>query len=182
MTSDKRGEDLVSTSLKIRDRSDVLALHFEDLVKYHGRQNIGGLALGFKALQFAFAQVSSDEVPQRERIEIFSAFPGSGAIDAFEMVTRAVTQGRFALDTAFDAPEALEAVSGRFYFRVRHRDRTVAVTPRSGLIPERFLALGRMHRAGEATAEDTVEFQGMKEALAETLMALDAGDIFQVVP
>lgn len=169
----------MKTRLKIRDRSDVISMDFDDLVKYHGRQNIGGVALGFKVLEFAFSKISPHEVPQREKIEIFSAFPGTGAIDAFEMVTRAVTQNRFRLDAAFDVPQALEAVSGHFYFRVGYRGRTVAMTPRNGLIPERFLQLGRMHNAGEASPEDTVEFQGMKEALADTLIAMNAEDIFK---
>ena len=167
--------------IKIRDRSDVLAISFEDLVKYHGRQNIGGVALGFKVLQFAFSKVSPHEVPQREKIEIFSAFPGSGAIDAFEMVTRAVTQSRFEVDTAFDIPAALEAVTGRFYFRVSYRGRTVGITPRSGLIPDRFLELGRLHKAGKAGADDTIEFQGMKEALANALTAMNAEEVFEVL-
>ena len=171
----------MNSVIRIRDRSDVLTIAFEDLVKYHGRQNIGGVALGFKVLQFALSKVSPQEVPQREKIEIFSAFPGSGAIDAFEMVTRAVTQDRFRLDTAFDAPGALPAVTGHFYFRVTYRDRMVAVTPRTGLIPDRFLALGRLNKAGDARDEDLIEFQGMKEALADALLALDAQEVFQTL-
>lgn len=171
----------MNSVVKIRDRSDVLVFAFEDLVKYHGRQNIGGVALGFKVLQFALSRVSPHEVPQREGIEIFSAFPGSGAIDAFEMVTRAVTHDRFRLDTAFEAPGALEAVTGHFYFRLAYRGRTVAVTPRAGLIPDRFLELGRLNKAGGATEEDLTEFQGMKEALADALLAMDADDVFDVV-
>ncbi len=171
----------MNNGVKIRDRSDVMVFSFEDLVKYHGRQNIGGVALGFKVLQFALPTLSPNEVPQREKIEIFSAFPGSGAIDAFEMVTRAVTQDRFRLDTAFDAPGALEAVTGHFYFRITHRGRAVAVTPRAGLIPDRFLELGRLNKAGGATDDDLIEFQGMKEALADTLLAVDAGEVFQTL-
>ena len=168
----------MNSRLKIRDRLDVIAFEFGDLVKYHGRQNIGGVALGFKALQFAFAKIAPQEIPQRERISIFSAFPGSGAIDAFEMVTRAVTQNRFELDTTVVVPQALSAVTGCYYFRFTHRDQAVAMTPRAGLIPDRFLQLGRMHKAGEASPVDTIEFQGMKEALADALLAMNAADIF----
>ena len=171
----------MKNSVKVRDRADVVIFGFEDLVKYHGRQNIGGVALGFKVLQFTLSEVSPHEVPQREKIEIFSAFPGSGAIDAFEMVTRAVTQDRFRLDTAFDAPGALQAVTGHFYFRITCRGRTVAVTPRAGLIPDRFLELGRLNKAGGASDEDLIEFQGMKEALADALLAMDAEDVFQTL-
>ena len=57
----------------------------------------------------------------------------------------------------------------------------MAVTPRVGLIPDRFLELGRLHKAGEASQDDTTEFQGMKEALADTLIAMNAEDVFEVL-
>ncbi len=171
----------MSDVLKIRDGSHVIALCLEDLVKYHGRENIGGVALGFKVLEFAFSQLSPHEIPQRSEIEVFTAFPGTGAIDAFEMVTRAVTRNRFRLDTDADVPDALAAVTGRFYFRIGYRGRSLAVTPRGGLIPDRFFQLSRMHKAGEASPADTIEFQGMKEALADALMALDAEEVFKVL-
>lgn len=171
----------MTPALKIRDGGDLLSIGFDDVVKYHGRHNIGGVALAFKVLEFAFARLSPQEVPQRDEIEIFTAFPGSGAIDAFEMVTRAVTRDRFTLDPAFPAPGAVEAVSGRFYFRIGYRGRRVAVTPRAGLIPDRFLDLSRRHRTGDASPADTLEFQGMKEALADALLSRDAPTLFDVL-
>lgn len=171
----------MKTWLKVRDRSDVILIDFADMVKYHGRANIGGVALAFKVLEYAFARLSPHEVPQRDKVEIFTAFPGSGAVDGLEMVTRAVTQGRFQLDETQVVPGALPAVTGQFSFRITYRGRSVAVTPREGLIPERFLTLGSRHKQGEATADETVEFQGMKEALADALMGLEATEIFREV-
>jgi hypothetical protein len=165
--------------LKVRDRGDVLLINFEDLVKYHGRSNIGGVALAFKVLEYVFSKLSPHEVPQREKVEIFTAFAGSGAVDGFEMLTRAVTQNRFRLDETFEAPGALPAVTGQFYFRITYRGKTLAVTPRAGLIPDRFFALSRKNKAGEATSDDIIEFQGMKEALADALMAANAEDLFE---
>ena len=167
--------------LKVRDRADVLMIDFEDMVKYHGRLNIGGVALAFKVLEYAFAKLSPHEVPQRDKVEIFTAFPGSGAIDGFEMVTRAVTQGRFVLDETYSSPGALPAVTGQFYFRITYRGKTLAVSPRAGLIPDRFFELSRKHKAERATPDDTIEFQGMKEALADALMSLEASDLFDEV-
>lgn len=167
--------------LKVRDRSDVLIIRFEDMVKYHGRLNIGGVALAFKVLEYAFAKLSPQEVPQRDKVAIFTAFPGSGAIDGFEMVTRAVTQDRFELDETFEAPGALPAVTGQFYFRITYRGKVLGLTPKRGLVPERFLELSRKHKAGQAAPDDTIEFQGMKEALADALMGLAAKDVFDEI-
>ncbi|MCG8511072.1 MAG: hypothetical protein MI741_17770, partial [Rhodospirillales bacterium] len=138
----------------------------------------GGVALAFKVLEYVFSKLSPEEIPQRDKIEVFTAFPGSGAIDGFEMVTRAVTQGRFELDETFVEPRALPAVTGQFYFRITYRGKTLAVSPKAGLIPDRFFELSRLHKAGGATPDDTIEFQGMKEALADALMAAKAEDLF----
>jgi len=164
--------------LKVMDREDVLLIAYEDMVKYHGRMNIGGVALAYKVLEYAFSRLSPHTPPRREMTEIFTAFPGSGVIDGFEMVTRAVTQGRFQLDEAYDEPRALAGTSGRFYFRVTYAGTPLALAPKAGLVPEAFLAMGRKIKAGQATAEDKGRFQEMKESLAAALMGLKAEEVF----
>lgn len=168
----------MKTCLKVMDRQDVLHISYEDLVKYHGRLNIGGVALAYKVLEYAFARLSPLRPPRREKIQIFTAFPGSGVIDGFEMVTRAVTQGRFALDEDYDEPRALAGTSGRFYFHITYDGESLALTPKAGLVPEAFLAMGRKIKAGQASDEDKAHFQEMKESLAAALMGLKAEAIF----
>lgn len=91
---------------------------FDDVVKYHGRSSIGGVALGFKAMERAWPLLDGGRPPERYDIEIETAFRGPGARDAFEMVTRAVTGDRYRADD--DLPGsgvAPEAPEGRFFFR-----------------------------------------------------------------
>lgn len=168
----------MKTCLKVMDRADVLHIAYDDLVKYHGRLNIGGVALAYKVLEYAFAKLSPHTPPSRDKIEIFTAFPGSGVIDGFEMVTRAVTQGRFALDEDHDEPRALAGTSGRFYFRVTYDGTPLALAPKPGMVPEAFLAMGRKIKAEQGSDADRAHFQEMKEALATAVMSLKAEDLF----
>ncbi|MGH3624754.1 MAG: hypothetical protein ACRDQ5_23690, partial [Sciscionella sp.] len=81
------------TVIEVRDGDEVISLSFGDLVKYHGRSSIGGVAHGFKAMERGLPLLCAGQPPDRYDIDIQTAFDGPGARDAFEMVTRAVTGG-----------------------------------------------------------------------------------------
>ena len=44
--------------IQIRDQQDILSFRFDNLVKYHGRFNIGGAAMAFRVLAEGFARRS----------------------------------------------------------------------------------------------------------------------------
>jgi hypothetical protein len=89
---------MLPARLEILDHGDLLTFSFEDLLKYHGRTSIGGVAHGFKVLERGLCLLAGGEISERADIRIESAFGGGGARDAFEMVTRAVTGDRFRYD------------------------------------------------------------------------------------
>src|SRR5258708_682774 len=95
---------MTSSLLEVTDHGDLLRLSFDDLVKYSGRSSIGGVAHGFKVMERALPLLDGGAAPDRNDITIESAFGGGGARDAFEMVTRAVTGGRFRVDDSL-APD-----------------------------------------------------------------------------
>jgi hypothetical protein len=80
--------------LEILDHGQRITFVFEDLLKYHGRSAIGGVAHGFKVMERALPLLVGGGLPERAGIVIDSAFGGAGARDAFEMVTRAVLPAR----------------------------------------------------------------------------------------
>ena len=71
-----------------------------------------------------------------------TAFGGPGARDAFELVTRAVTDGRYRVDTALARPER-GWTRERFVFHLRYRGREVVLGVREGFVSEEFLTLAR---------------------------------------
>lgn len=163
------------TLLEVRDHGDPVSISFADLLKYHGRRSIGGVAHGFKVMERALPLLAGGEPPERTRIQIDSAFPGDGTRDAFEMVTRAVTGGRHRLVPELAPARAPEGPEGRFWFRVRYGRTTVEVTLRQGFVSADFVAAVRR---GAATPEEEAALTRMKEAMAEQLMALPAGEVY----
>lgn len=170
----------MSDVIRIRDHGTVLTIGYEDCVKYHGRTNIGGVALGFRLLQRAFAGLGL-VLPDREPVTFFTAFPGIGVRDAIEMVTRAHTRGAYRVDTDFPAPQAPEAAAGRFFFEFGYGERAIRLAPRPGVVPDEFVTLGRRCRVGAGSEADDRRWAEMKEELAAAAMAAKAEDLFVVL-
>ena len=70
--------------------------------RYHGGRSPGGAAIAFKVLERGLPAFGRCE---RREIEVETAFGGPGARDAFELVTRAVTDGRYRVDEALERPD-----------------------------------------------------------------------------
>jgi hypothetical protein len=86
------------------DRRKV-AFSFQDMLNYHGAASPGGVAHAFTVLQCALPLLDDDACVERREINIETAFGGPGALDAFELVTRAVTEDRFTVNSALARPE-----------------------------------------------------------------------------
>ena len=162
--------------LRVRDEGTTLDFTFEELLRYHGPDAPGGVAHAFKVMERAFPLLADDAIPDRRRIVIETPFPGPGARDAFEAVTRAVTGGRYVVDPDLAQP-ALGADRARFIFRVRAGAKSVTLALRPGHIREEFLAL-----AGNPvrTAEENARFAELKREMANRLMGLTADAIYDV--
>ena len=76
--------------LKIYDESDLLEIQYEDLLKYHGHNMIGGVALAYKIMEFTFPMLtdSDNPIPKRGTFYFYSGIGagGRGIIDSVEMV------------------------------------------------------------------------------------------------
>ena len=168
--------------LRVQDRDEVIEIGFDDMLLLHGRENIGGVALAFKALEYAFARLAPDGPIERDTVEIFSAFAGSGTLDGFEAALRVATNNRLFVDTGFEDPRATPAASGHFCFRVSTPRNSVAFTVKSGAVPKRFMDLALKNRDGRLTPIERTVFQAVKEDLAMTLLAHDAEVLFEEMP
>lgn len=163
------------SALTILDHGDPVTITFEDLLKYHGRGYVGGVAHGFKVMERAFDLLSPGGAPERYRITIDTAFPGPGARDAFEMVTRAVTGGRYRVDAGLAPPETLESPRGRYFFRLGYEGRTVDLTLRPDIVRDEFIELARR---GAATPEEEARLAWLKGDMADRLMGLPAAEVY----
>jgi hypothetical protein len=166
----------VISTIEVVDQGNALAYTFEDLMRYHGPGSPGGVAHGLKVMERVLPLLEPGGVPERREIRVETAFAGPGARDAFEMVTRAVTEGRYVIDDALARAEQ-GPTRERFVFRLGYRRRSVTVLLREGYVTEEFIALARMpERTGDQESRLTV----LKREMAELLLATPAAEVYDV--
>ena len=144
------------------------------MLRYHGPGSPGGVAHAFKVLERALPLLAPDAPPERREIVVRTAFGGPGARDAFELVARAVTDGRYTLDPALARPERGRTLE-RFVFRLAYRERAVTLIAREGSVPDELIALVRTE---DRTPEQEARLAAVKLAMAEHVMASPAEDVY----
>jgi len=168
----------MSDTVAVLETGRPLAYGFEDLLRYHGFGFPGGVAHGFKVMQRAFPVLSPEGPPERREISIRTPFKGPGASDAFEMVTRATSEGRYVIDDGLLAPERGDILKG-YVFVLAYRGRALKLTIRDGIVREEFIRLGRKP---DRTAEEETRLAALKQDMADRLLALPADRAYDVTP
>ncbi len=163
------------TTLVVLDQGESISISFDDLLKYHGRSSIAGVAHAFKAMERGFPLLCPGEPPERYEVTVESGFPGGGARDAFEMVTRAVTGDRYRVASKPAGVEAPEAPGGHFFFRFGYRGTVVDLAARANLVPEEFLEVACREAP---TPVEAARAQELKEDMAKRLLSLPADEVY----
>lgn len=166
---------MIST-IEVAEQGIPLAYTFEDLMRYHGPGSPGGVAQALKVLERVLPLLEPGGLLERREIVVQTAFAGPGARDAFEMVTRAVTENRYVVDDALVRPE-LGPTRERFVFQLGYRGRVVTAALREGYVTADFLALVRQE---ERTAEEESRLVILKQELAHRLLANPAAAVYDV--
>ena len=161
-------------TIEVAERGRALAYSFDDLLRFHGFGSPGGVAHAFKVLERALPLLDADAPCERREIAIETAFGGPGARDAFEMVTRAVSDGRYAADPALARPERGRELE-RFVFRLAYRGRTATLLLREGFVTPEFIDLAR---TDPRTPEQEARLDALKWAMAERVMAAPAAEVY----
>ncbi|MDQ3241865.1 MAG: hypothetical protein M3Q43_10905 [Actinomycetota bacterium] len=164
----------MSSTIVVVDQGRTIAFSFDDMMSYHGPGSPGGVAHAFKVLERALALVEPDGLPERREITVRTAFGGPGARDAFELVTRAVTEDRYVVDQALGRPERGRTLE-RFVFRLGYRDRAVTLVVREGYVTDEFIELARKERR---SADDDDRLVVLKREMADHVMSAPAIDVY----
>ncbi len=164
--------------IAILDHGRQVSFSFDDMLNYHGGSSPGGVAHAFKVMERSLPLLDAAGRVERREIFIETAFGGPGARDAFELVTRAVSDERFIVDLSLVRPEYGRARE-RFVFRLRYRDRAVTVTLRPGFVTGEFIDLTRRE---SRTADEEHRLSAMKGEMAERAMSVAAGEVYDVAP
>ena len=162
--------------IEVVERGQLCAFSYEDLMRYHGPGSPGGVAHAFKVLERALPLLDPAGPCERREIGVETAFGGPGARDAFELVTRAVTDGRFRVDAELARPERGRTLE-RFVFRLGYRERRVTLLLRDGFVTEEFIDLAR---AAERTPSDERRLDRLKSEMADRVLARPADEVYDV--
>jgi hypothetical protein len=162
--------------IEVVDHGQRIAYSLEDLMRYHGPGSPGGVAHAFKVLERGLPLLEPAGLCERREIVVETAFEGPGARDAFEMITRAVTGGRFRVDPALARPERGRALEA-FVFRLSYRDRSATLTVREGFVTDEFIDLARTERRD---ADQERRLDALKREMAGRVLAHAASDVYDV--
>jgi hypothetical protein len=168
---------LTAARIVVVDRGQLIGFSFDDLLRYHGPTSPGGVAHSFKVLERALPLLEPDGHAERREIVVRTAFGGPGARDAFELVTRAVTEGRYVVDAALERPERGRTLE-RFVFEVAYRARAVTLAVRDGYVTDEFIELARRD---SRSADEEDRLSVLKREMAERVMSAPAADVYDVV-
>jgi hypothetical protein len=155
--------------LVVLDRGTRLEFDFDDLMRYHGPGSPGGVAHAYKVLELALPLLG--DPPERREVELATAFGGPGARDSFELVLRAVTEGRYTVDPGLARPER-GWTRERFVFRLACRGRAVELGVCEGFVTEEFLTLARSENPGP-------RLDVLKHEMADRVMSADAAAVYE---
>lgn len=166
----------MTSTIDVLDRERLLSFTFEDMLKYHGPGSPGGVAQAFKVLERGLAVLGPDGPLQRREIGVRTAFGGPGARDAIELVTRAVTGGRYVVDQSLARPERGRTME-RFVFELSCAERAVTLVVRGGIVPDEFIELAR---TADRTAEQEARLDQLKLEMVQRVIALPADEVYDV--
>lgn len=165
-------------AIMLRDDAGELAVTYDDMLKYHGRDFYGGVALAYKVLKLAFEKLLGRHVPHRNKVRLVIGFNPPGVVDGLEFATRALTRQRLILDP--DPPQGPASVSGRYYFEVHYEGRAICLWLKPDVLPEAFTPLARKAFAGMATPEELAQWKGYKQALGPAIIAMAPEELLAI--
>jgi hypothetical protein len=166
----------MSETLTVEERGRAITFTFDDALRYAGPHSPAGVAIAFKALQRAFGVLSPDAPPERRAITIRTPFRGPGARDAFEAVTRAVTDGRFTVDRASVRPDRGRLLED-FVFEIGVGAESVTLLLRDGFVTDEFIDLAR---TDSRTPAQEHRLDELKALLAEGISSTSTDELFDV--
>jgi hypothetical protein len=166
----------VDETILVQELGQLLEFSYTDMLCYAGPYSPAGVATAFKVMQRAFAALSPNQPPQRRSVVIRTAFQGPGARDGFEAVTRAVTDGRYAVDLALARPNRGRLLQS-FVFQISIAGRAATLLLRPGFVTAEFIDLAS--KSDRNQAEEACLDQ-LKAELAQRLLAAPAEEVYDL--
>ena len=162
------------TTLQVQEDGKPLDFTLADLMRHHGFGYPGGIAHGFKVMERALPLLAGGGRPERRTIAIRTPFRGPGGRDAFELVTRAFTDGRYHVEAGLAQPERGETLMN-YVFLLTCGGTEVRLRIRDGIVRDEFIILGRK---SDRTPDEELRLVDLKQDMADRLLVLPATEIY----
>ncbi len=172
-----RDNELMTAALRVHENGQPIDFSYEAILDYHGRAAPAGVAHALKVMERAFPLFDPAAPVERREVMITTAFAGPGARDAFEAVTRAVSEGRYTVDPRLEAAERGQTMAS-FVFHVGYRDDVVRLQLRPGHVSDEFIDLARTDDLSPAQSD---RLHRLKLEMSERLRSLDAAEVYDVL-
>lgn len=166
--------------ITVLDQGYPRSFDFDSIVAYHGPAAPGGVAHAVKLMELAFARLSPEAPLERREVSVKTSFGGLGVRDAFEMVTRSLTEGRYEVDPAHGTGFEDLGYRKGFVFHITYRGRTVTLVIREGIVRDEFLVLAGKGADGR-TKDEEMHFAWLREEMAARVMKLHASAVYELV-
>jgi len=172
--------------IRIKDGNAILNIGYEDLIKYHGYNMIGGVALAYKIMLWGIPKLT-DQVPERGKFYFYSGIGpgGQGVIDSVEMALRVKTYNSLGLDKAWsmDKPGAYCPGGGHYYFEIGYDGKKLCLGVKDGIIPSEFITMselaGKKRQMGEVLTDEEITYlHRLRHELSEAVIATDSDELF----
>ncbi len=158
--------------LTVADQQGNIIFQLEDLMRYSGLSGLIASGVVLRLLGKAFADLSPNRPPNRSEIFVLSSFPGSDVVDGIELVTKAVSTGRYILDTEKAPKEAPPSpVGGRLYFEVLYHGKSFAYTFSPEIFNQEWFNQVLKNQKGCDSAEEHSKYLQFKFSVLGKLIA-----------
>ncbi|WMT40371.1 hypothetical protein RE628_24690 [Paenibacillus sp. D2_2] len=167
--------------IQIRDHNEMIEIHFSEVRKYHGSAALMALAVGFRVLQVAFAELYRDGIPDRKDIFILSGHGGPGFRDVYEFVTRAVTRQAYKVDTNYPRGQYDPYRSQSYSFVISNQEgAAVEVTLKEDFLPPIFYEYLKKGREGSMTESEHEANKLLKEKCCKRALELPLHELLYI--
>jgi len=163
-------------TILVQELGQHLEFSYTDMLCYAGPYSPAGVAIALKVMQRAFAALSPNHPPQRRSVVIRTPLVELGVRDGFEAVTRAVTDGRYTVDSALMRPDRGKFLQS-FVFQVLLAGRTATLLLRPGLITAEFMDLDSKVERSQA---EEAHFDHIKTQLAQRTLETPAENVCEL--
>lgn len=166
--------------IRLIDDRMVVEFSWKSVFAYLGYRNVIASALMTRLFARAFTELSPGVPPDRNDLSVLVGFPGSGILEAVELITRLPTRhpDRFVVDTTAGPEHAPAAPEGRFYFEVGLGATRHASVFSPEVLNDTFRSMVMRYDGRRLTEDEDAVYRRFKIGKVQEILDCPDGELF----